>query len=180
MTSTTPAPAPAPTLPVKPGQQGIDPRSPRFGAGITALLLLIVIALTLLAPVGNSVAARTTAPGFVLFLAITLLFAWGAFRGVQHHPYGRLFQAVIRPRLAAPTDLEDPLPPTFAQGVGFAITLLGVILSVAGVPAALVVAASLAFVAAFLNSVFGYCLGCQIYLLLVRAGLLGRARPTAV
>ena len=39
---------------------------------------------------------------------------------------------------------------------------------------ALVVAAGAAFIAAFLNSVFAYCLGCQIYLLLVRAGILGR------
>ena len=38
----------------------------------------------------------------------------------------------------------------------------------------LVVAAAAAFIAAFLNSVFAYCLGCQIYLLLVRAGILGR------
>ena len=45
-----------------------------------------------------------------------------------------------------------------------------------GVPYALVVAAAAAFVAAFLNSVFGYCLGCQIYLLLVRAGVLGARR----
>jgi hypothetical protein len=39
---------------------------------------------------------------------------------------------------------------------------------------ALVIFAAFAFVAAFLNSVFAFCLGCQIYLLLVRARLLGR------
>jgi hypothetical protein len=41
-------------------------------------------------------------------------------------------------------------------------------------PIALVVAGAAAFIAAFLNSVFAYCLGCQIYLLLARAGILGR------
>ena len=163
-----------PTLHAKPGQQGIDPRSPRFGAGITAVLLLVAIALTLLAPTGATIAARATQPGFILFVAITALFGWGAFAGVQRHPYGRLYKAVIRPRLAPPTDLEDPVPPTFAQGVGFVITLAGVILHLVGVPYALVVAAAFAFVAAFLNSVFAFCLGCQIYLLLVRAGVLGR------
>ena len=66
------------------------------------------------------------------------------------------------------------MPPTFAQGVGFAITLAGLVLHLLGVDGALVVAASAAFIAAFLNSVFGYCLGCQIYVLLVRAGILGR------
>jgi len=33
----------------------------------------------------------------------------------------------------------------------------------------LVVSASAAFIAAFLNSVFGLCLGCELYALLVRA-----------
>lgn len=167
-----------PTLHAKPGQAGIDPRGPRFSAGITAVLLLTVIALSLLAPVGETVAARATQPGFILFALITLLFAWGAFAGVQRHPYGRIYKALIRPRLGAPTELEDPVPPTFAQGVGFFITVLGVVLHLVGVPYALPIAAGLAFIAAFLNSVFAYCLGCQIYLLLVRAGILGRGAPT--
>ena len=163
-----------PTLAAKPGQKGIDPRSPRFGAGITAVLLLIVVLLGLTTPLGATLAARAVEPAFLLFVVITALFAWGAFAGVQRHPYGALYRALIRPRLSAPTTLEDPVPPTFAQGVGFVISLAGVVLHLAGVPFGLVIAASAAFVAAFLNSVFGYCLGCQIYLLLVRAGILGR------
>lgn len=159
-----------PTNPPHPTNAQIDPRGPRFSAGITAVLLLIVIALAL---AGANVAA------VVLFALITALFAWGAFAGVQRHPYGAIFRRVVRPRLAAPSELEDPTPPTFAQGVGFVITLAGLVLHFAGVPLALVVAASAAFVAAFLNSVFGYCLGCQIYLLLVRAGILGRKGATA-
>jgi len=145
--------------------RGIDPRSPRFGAGITALLLLVDLFLSLIG---------ATAASAILLLAIALLFAWGAFAGVQRHPYGALYRAVVRPRLAAPTELEDPAPPTFAQGVGLFVTGLGLVLFVAGVPAALPVAAALAFVAAFLNSVFGYCLGCQLYLLLVRARVIRR------
>lgn len=143
----------------------IDPRSPRFGAGITAVLLLVVIGLGL---------GGATLAAVILFTLITALFAWGAFAGVQRHPYGLLFRKVVRPRLAPPTELEDATPPTFAQGVGFAITLIGLVLQLVGVPYALVIAAGAAFIAAFLNSVFAYCLGCQIYLLLVRAGILGR------
>jgi len=159
------------TAPVR----GIDPRSPRFGAGITGVLLLVVIGLFL---------GGLSIPAFVVFAVITLLFGWGAFAGVKRHPYGLLYKAPVRPRLKPPTDLEDPAPPTFAQGVGFVITLIGVVLFVAGIPLGLPIAAAAAFVAAFLNSVFGYCLGCQIYLLLVRAGILGRkagstARTTA-
>ncbi len=152
------------------GTDGIDPRSPRFGAGITAVLLLVTIILGLS---GLDIAA------FVVLLLITLLFAWGAFAGIQLHPYGALFRAFVRPRLAPPAEREDPAPPTFAQGVGFVITGLGLVLALFGVPYAVVVAAALAFVAAFLNSVFGYCLGCQIYLLLVRAGVIRRARADA-
>jgi len=163
-----------PTLVAKPGQKGIDPRSPRFGAGITAALLLVVVGLGLVTPLGVTLAARATEPGFLLFVIISALFAWGAFAGVRRHPYGAIYRALIRPRLAAPTELEDPVPPTFAQGVGFVITLAGIVLHLAGVPYALVIAAAAAFIAAFLNSVFAYCLGCQIYLLLVRAGILGR------
>ena len=146
---------------------GIDPRGPRFSAGITAVLLLVVIGLYL----GGLTIAAT-----VLFAVITAVFAWGAFAGVRRHPYGWLFKKLIRPRLAAPTELEDPVPPTFAQGIGFVITLIGLVLL--AVPYAIVVAAGLAFIAAFLNSVFAYCVGCQIYLLLVRARILGRNRTS--
>jgi hypothetical protein len=150
--------------------KGIDPRGPRFGAAITGVLLLVVIGLWL----SNLWAAAT-----IVFLYITLVFAWGAFAGVQRHPYGLFFKLVIRPRLKPPTELEDPTPPTFAQGVGLFITAIGLILSlVPGLQLALPIAAGLAFIAAFLNSAFAYCLGCQIYLLLVRAGILGRKGST--
>jgi len=148
---------------------GIDPRGPRFSAGITAVLLLVTIALSL---AGATVAATA------LFAALVALFAWGAFAGIQRHPYGVLFKKLVRPRLEKPAELEDPAPPTFAQGVGFVITLTGLALHLAAVPYALVIAASAAFIAAFLNSVFGYCLGCQIYLLLVRAGIIRRKGAT--
>jgi hypothetical protein len=168
-----------PTLAAKTGQKGIDPRGPRFSAGITAVLLLVVVALGLIEGTAATLGERAAQPAFILFALITALFAWGAFAGVARHPYGALYRALVRPRLAAPTELEDPVPPTFAQGVGFVITLIGVVLHLAGVPYALVVAASAAFIAAFLNSVFAYCLGCQIYLLLVRAGILGRKGAVA-
>lgn len=139
---------------------GIDPRGPRFGAGITAAALLVTVVLAV---------AGAAAAAFWLLVAITATFAWGAFAGIRRHPYGRLFAKFVRPRLAPPTELEDPRPPTFAQGVGFAVGLAGVLLALLGVPSAVPIAAAIAFFAAFLNAAFGYCLGCQLYLLLVRA-----------
>jgi len=53
------------------------------------------------------------------------------------------------------------------------------VLHLFGVPWALPIAAALAFVAAFLNAAFGLCLGCELYLLLQRAGLVGRERTAA-
>ena len=144
---------------------GIDPRGPRFTAGITAVLLLVVAVL------GFGGAALAA---WVLLAALTALFAWGAFAGVRRHPFGLLFKRFVRPRLSPPEELEDPRPPTFAQGVGFAVTLVGVVLGAAGLPLAVPIAASFAFIAAFLNAVFGYCLGCQMYLLLVRARVIPR------
>lgn len=152
---------------------GIDPRGPRFTAGIVALTFLVVIALALLGldDAGTAIAA------LVLSIYSAAVFLWSAIAGVQRHPYGLLFRKLIRPRLKPPTELEDPVPPTFAQGVGLFVTVVGIALFFVVGPIALVVAGAAAFVAAFLNSVFAYCLGCQIYLLLARAGILGRKRP---
>lgn len=146
---------------------GIDPRGPRFGASITATLLLVTVFLAL---IGADVAAT------VLLAVIVALFAWGAFAGIRRHPYGRIFARFVRPRLAPPSELEDPRPPTFAQLIGLLVTGVGLLLALAGVAGAVVVSAAFAFVAAFLNAAFGYCLGCQIYLLLVRGRII---RPTS-
>ena len=157
--------------------KGIDPRGPRFAASITTVLLAVA---TLLALTGTSTAKATTTiaeraadPGFILLLVIALLFLWGVL-SPRTQPWSVLYRRVIQPRLSPPTDLEDPRPPRFAQGVGLFVTSLGLVLHLAGVPWALSIAAALAFVAAFLNAVFGLCLGCQLYLLLQRAGLVGR------
>lgn len=177
---TRPAPSPSATRSGQPSaRSAVDPRGPRFGAGITAVLLLVAMALGLLEGTEATFGERLVQPAFLVFAVITLVFAWGAFAGVGRHPYGWLFKRVVRPRLAAPADLEDPAPPTFAQGVGLFVTVVGVVLFLAGVPFALVIAGAAAFIAAFLNLVFGYCLGCQLSLLLVRARILGRGRAAA-
>lgn len=150
--------------------RGIDPRGPRFSAGVTAILFLVVIALALL-DFGTA--------ALILSIYNAAVFLWGAVAGVARHPYGLFFKAVIRPRLKPPLELEDPTPPTFAQGVGLFVTVVGIVLYVPFGPIALIVAGAAAFVAAFLNSVFAYCLGCQIYLLLARAGVVGRRGAAA-
>jgi hypothetical protein len=159
-------------------RRGIDPRGPRFAAGITSLLLLVDVFLGLTTPIGATVAERATEPAFLLLLAIAALFLWGVL-SPRTAPWGALYRAAVQPRLSPPTDLEDPRPPRFAQGVGLFVSVIGLVLHLIGVPWALPIAAAAAFIAAFLNAVFGLCLGCQLYLVLQRAGLVGRERPAA-
>ena len=163
---------------------GIDPRGPRLAASVTAVLLLAAVLLSL---TGSStsggmkaatIAERAADPGFLLLLVIAALFLWGV-ASPKTHPYGVLSRRVMRPRLHPPVELEDPRPPRFAQAVGLLVTGLGLLLHLAGVPWALPIAAAAAFIAAFLNAAFGYCLGCQIYLLLQRVGIVGRRRPAS-
>lgn len=139
----------------------IDPRGPRFGAAVTALLLAVVVLL------GASV------PGLVLLAVLFLSFVLGAARGAEGTWQGLLFRTLVRPRLAPPAELEDRRPPRFAQGVGAFVTGVGVLLGVLGVLPAVPVAAAVAFVAAALNAVVGLCLGCEMYL------LVRRLRPVA-
>lgn len=156
---------------------GIDPRGPRVAASITTVILALALFLALIGVSGRAgevpLLARILDPGFLVLLGAALLFAWGV-ASPRTAPWGALFRAVIRPRLAPPVDLEDPRPPRFAQGVGLLVSTVGLVLHLLGVPWALPIAAGAALVAAFLNAAFGVCLGCLLYLGLQRAGLLGR------
>ncbi len=152
---------------------GIDPRGPRFGAAITSVLLLVVVLLALTVLPLTPIAARILDPAFLLLLVVALLFLW-AVLSPRTAPWGALYRRLVQPRLAPPAEREDPRPPRFAQGVGLLVSVIGLVLQLAGVPWGLPIAAAAAFVAAFLNAVFGLCLGCQLYLLLQRLGLVGR------
>ncbi|GAB2624979.1 DUF4395 domain-containing protein [Pseudactinotalea suaedae] len=135
--------------------RGIDPRGPRFGAALTAVLLVVAI---LLGPGTGTIVLAVVAASFLL----------GAIRGPQGTWQGLLFAALVRPRLAPPAELESPEPPTFAQVVGLVITGLGLGLTLLGATWALTVFGVLALAAAALNALTGFCLGCEIYLLLRR------------
>jgi hypothetical protein len=100
-----------------------------------------------------------------LLSVVGLLFLLGVTRGVQGTLQGLAFKAWVRPRLAPPAELEDPRPPRFAQLVGLLVVGVGLLVAALGFPAAVPIAAAVALVAAFLNSAFGLCLGCELYLL---------------
>ncbi|MDQ2874068.1 MAG: DUF4395 domain-containing protein [Actinomycetota bacterium] len=130
----------------------IDPRGPRFGALIT----LIVFAVVLIT-------------GSVWVLAVqALFFALGTMFGLPRSPYGLVYRRLVRPRLGPPGKLEPAMPPRFAQGLGLVISIVGVIGYAAGVTALGMAAAAAGLVAAFLNGIFGLCLGCEMYLIIRR------------
>jgi len=135
--------------------RGIDPRAPQFAAALTSVVLIVVL---LLPPVAATVLAAVQA----------VLFALGAALGVQRTPHAWLFRTLLRPRLAPPAELEDPRPPRFAQAVGLVFTATAVVAYVLGAVVVGQVAIGLALVAAVLNAVFRFCLGCELYLLIRR------------
>ncbi len=129
----------------------IDPRGPRFAAAVTSLVLVVVL---------------VTGSGW-LALAQTLVFAVSALN-LRYSPYGALYRWLVAPRLAAPTEREDAAPVRFAQAVGFVFAAVATVGYLSGAWVVGTVAAAFALIAAFLNAAFGFCLGCEMYLLLRR------------
>jgi hypothetical protein len=135
----------------------IDPRGPRFAATLTTLVLAVALVLT-------------PSPATVVLLAVqVVVFAIGAVAGIQHTPYSWLFKTLVRPRLGQPAELEDAAPPRFAQAVGLGFGLVALLGYALGADLLGAVATGFALAAAFLNAAFGFCLGCEVYLLLQRA-----------
>jgi len=131
----------------------IDARGPRFSAAITSAVLATALA---------------TSNLWVIALQ-AIVFAIGAFRGPQFTPYALIFKKIVKPRLKSAVVTEDVRPPQFAQSVGLIFALVAITGSITGISGLFVVAVSIALAAAFLNAAFNFCLGCQMYVLLLRA-----------
>jgi len=131
---------------------GIDPRGPRFSAVITMVVLAVVL---------------VTASVWLLAVQAAV-FAAGSVLGLRYSPYGLLYRWLVRPRLGPPAELEPEAPPRFAQGVGLVFAVTGLAGYAAGLTWLGAAATAAALVAAFLNAVFGFCLGCEMYLLIRR------------
>jgi hypothetical protein len=91
--------------------------------------------------------------------------------GPKLSPLGRVAMKVVAPRLGAPKYVAGP-PKRFAQGMGAAFTTAAAVLALAfGAVTAADVLTVLLVVAATLESVFALCLGCQVFAVLMRAGV---------
>ena len=131
----------------------IDARGPRFGAAITTVVL-----------------AAALATNNVWFIVVqALVFAIGAFKGPQFTPYAFLYKTIVKPRLKGEVPTEEVRPPQFAQKVGLLFAFVAITGAATGLDLLFTIAVAGALGAAFLNAAFNFCLGCEIYLLLLRA-----------
>jgi hypothetical protein len=131
----------------------IDARGPRFSAVITTLVL----------------ATALVTQSAILIAIQLVVFAIGAFAGPAKTPYAFVFKKFVKPRLKGAVPTEDARPPQFAQSVGLIFAVVALAGSLLSIPVLFTVAVSFALFAAFLNAAFNFCLGCEIYLLALRA-----------
>ena len=127
-----------------------------------------IVATVLVAFIGSAVYR----PLLVLIPALAVVLLLGTF-APQLALFKQLYFKVLKPRaIVKPRAVQDrPEPHNFAQGMGGVVLAVAAIflipLPVLGLAISLLVA-----VLAFVNLAFGYCLGCQIYYQLGRAGLI--------
>src|SRR3954465_9793623 len=133
----------------------VNEKAARIVAGVVAILGVVILA--------------TGARWLLLVLAYGF---WArVLTGPTLSPLGRVAMRVVAPRLGAPKYVAGP-PKRFAQGIGAALTSVAAVLALGfGLGTAADVLTALLVVAATLESVFALCLGCQIFALLMRAGL---------
>ena len=131
----------------------IDARGPRYSAALTTIVLSAALITESNLIIGFQ---------FAVFLSAVLF-------GLRRSIYGLLYRNLIQPRLSGPVHSEYESAPRFAQLIGALFALTALIGGLAGNSALFLIATGFALSAAFLNAAFGFCLGCQIYLLLVRA-----------
>jgi hypothetical protein len=137
----------------------------------------------------NEVSARLVAGGVVLMSLAAIVFgqpwiaaviAYGfvarVLTGPTLSPLGQLVTRVITPRLrVAPRPVPGP-PKRFAQGMGAVFSVTAAVLGLGlGLHTAAYALLGLLVVAATLESVFAFCIGCKLFAALMRAGLIPAA-----
>lgn len=132
----------------------------------------------------NEKAARVVAAGVTVMALLVAVLGWGwilipltygflarVLTGPTLSPLGRFAVDVAAPRLGEPRLTPGP-PKRFAQGIGVVFTVTASVLWLAGAPAAARVVVAMLAAAAFLEAAFGFCLGCRIFALLMRLGVI--------
>ena len=127
----------------------IDPRGHRFGAGVSAVLLIV--------------AAMTQAPWLVALVLLSI--GVSAAFGLRYSAYGAAWRRIVKVAKLGPAEPEHEYPPRFAQVLGSIALVLSLLAFALGATTlgwlfALAVAGLQTLLA-----VTGYCLGCRLYFL---------------
>jgi uncharacterized protein DUF4395 len=132
----------------------------------------------------NEVSARLVAGGVVVMCLLTIalnlkwataVIAYGfiarVLTGPSLSPLGQFMTRVVTPRLHLDVRPVAGPPKRFAQGIGVVFSLAALVLAVLGYWGAAQIVLALLTTAAVLESVFGLCLGCKAFALLMRLGV---------
>ncbi len=143
--------------PSGPGAGRIDVRGPRVAAGLTTGLL--ATALVVQGRVGIALVAIQVG-----------VFAVAVVRGVAHSPWAVVFRFVRRlADLGPPPATEDAGPPRAAQGAGLVVAGAGLVALLAGATTTGWVLVATVLALSSLLATTGLCVGCELYLLVLRA-----------
>lgn len=132
----------------------VDPRGPRFGQGVTAVLAL------------GGLAVQEPAVVYLLtvLLVVPVVSRW------RVDPYGFAWRHGPRQLLGPPADRESAIPHRFARVIGAAVTTAAslALLTAAATGLTTLVAAGYALVGivgllAALGATTGICVGCRMY-----------------
>jgi hypothetical protein len=132
----------------------------------------------------NDVAARSVAAGVIVMAAValathqlwlTIPLAYGFVArvacGPRFSPLGLIATRVIAPRLGAHAKLVPGPPKRFAQAMGATFTIAALLAWALGSDLGAEVLLAILLVPATLEAAFGLCVGCKIFALGIRSGL---------
>jgi hypothetical protein len=133
----------------------------------------------------NEVTARLVAAGVVVQAVAFLVTGWPLWlvtlavgfvlrvlAGPRVSPLALLVTRVVVPRLPVPAKPVPGPPKRFAQGIGATLSVGALVAWLAGATGLATVLVAMILVAATLEAVFAVCLGCKVFALLMRAGII--------
>lgn len=109
--------------------------------------------------------------GWVL-IALTYGFLARVLFGPRFSPLGRFVTDVVTPRLNLCHRLSPGQPKRFAQGIGLLFSAVASVAWVAGAHTLATVVIIMLVAAASLEAFVGFCLGCAIFKVLMRVGVI--------
>lgn len=140
-----------------------DPVNEKAARAVAAQVLAVSAATLVLGVVSGTGWLWVTAGLAAGFLARVLT-------GPTLSPFGQLATRVAAPRLG-PARLVPGPPKRFAQGIGLAVTTAATVLLATGFPVATEALLGVMVLASGLEAVVAFCLGCRLFAVLVRLGV---------